>query len=99
MQTDDSKGILTSTKCKKCDTYKQEIKRLQNEVHYWQSKYFKKEEKPLGLHVLNNATKVKTYTGLPSKQVFDGLFASFGHKVKKIRQWKGLPMVVRPNIS
>ena len=31
LQTDGSKG----TECKKCDTYKQEIKRLQNEVYSW----------------------------------------------------------------
>ena len=43
----------------------------------------------MGLEVLKDVNKVKSYTGLPSKQVFDRLFSSFGEKVKKIRRWKG----------
>ena len=39
--------------------------------------------------MLSNDTKVKTYTGLPSKKVFDNLFDSLGSKVKKIRKWRG----------
>ena len=39
----------------------------------------------MGFHILNNDTKVKTHTVLPSKQVFARLFASFVHEVKNIR--------------
>ena len=48
-----------------------------------------KQQKPFGLEILKNDKKVKCYTGLESKEVFDKIFGSFGDKVKKIRCWKG----------
>ena len=48
-----------------------------------------KAEKPISLDILNSDKKVKCYTGIPSKAVFDGIFGSFGDKVKKIRHWGG----------
>ena len=75
--------------CNSCEDYKAKIKELQKQVLHWQSLYYRQQEKCFSLQVLSNDTKVKTYTGLPSKEVFDNLFKSFGNKVKKIRKWKG----------
>ena len=75
--------------CNSCEDYKAKIKELQKQVLHWQSLYYRQQEKHFSLQVLSNDTKVKTYTGLPSKEVFDNLFKSFGNKVKKIRKWKG----------
>ena len=75
--------------CEDCDKYKQQIKQLKKELHYWQTLCLKKQHKPFSIQILKDNAKVKTYTGLPSKEVFDGLFDSFGNKVKKIRKWKG----------
>ena len=52
-------------------------------------------KKRFSLEVLSNDDKkVKAYTGLPSREVFDNLFISFGNKVKKIRKWKGPGLTV-----
>ena len=51
--------------------------------------YSKKQKKSRNLDILNSDKKVKCYTGIPSKAVFDGIFGSFGDKVKKIRHWSG----------
>ena len=77
------------SQCNSCEDYKAKTKDLQKQVLHWQSLYYHQQEKRLSLQVLTNDTKVKRYTGLPSKEVFDNLFASFGDKVKKIRKWKG----------
>ena len=42
-----------------------------------------RQQKRLNLARLNSDQKVKCYTGLPSKNVFEGLFGVFGDKVKK----------------
>ena len=84
--------------CGDCDRYKQQIKQLQKEVHYWQTLYLRKQKKPLTLQILQDNSKVKLYTGLPSKEVFHGLFGSFGDKVKKIRRWKGPAQTLHRNI-
>ena len=75
--------------CEDCNKYKEQIKQLQKEVHYWQTLCLKKQQKTFSIQILKDDAKVKTYTGLPSKEVFDRLFGSFGAKVKKIRKWKG----------
>ena len=84
--------------CGHCEQYKDEIKKLQKEVHYWQTLYLRKQRKPFKLQILTDDAKVKLYTGLPSKDVFDGLFGSFGDKVKKIRKWKGPAETVQRNV-
>ena len=86
---DESELSLTGNSCGDCEQYKDEIKKLKKEVNYWQTLYLRKQRKPFTLQVLRDDAKVKLYTGLPSKEVFDGLFGSFGEKVKKIRRWKG----------
>ena len=85
----DAEVLSTTVSCGNCEKYKQQIKKLQKDVHYWQKLYYAKEHKPFSLRILNNDAKVKTYTGLPSKDAFDRLFGSFGEKVKKIRKWQG----------
>ena len=75
--------------CCDCEVYKAKIKELQKEVLYWQKRYQRKHHKRISLEVLSNDKKVKSYTGLPSKKVFDTLFETFGDKVKKIRKWQG----------
>ena len=72
-----------------CIDYKARIKELEKEVLHWKTLYYRKQEKRFNLGILSNDKRVKTYTGLPSKEVFDNLFDSFGDKVKKIRKWKG----------
>ena len=78
--------------CDNCDKYEQQIKELQKEVKYWQTLYLRKQHKTLSLQTLNDGSKVKMYTGLPSKEVYHGLFSSFGNNVKKIQRWKGPSM-------
>ena len=90
----DLEGATSVTQCSKCEDYKKQIKLLQKEVCHWQSLYYQTQQKPFGLHVLKNDSKVQTYTGLPSRKVFDCLFSSFGDKVKKIRRWKGPRLAV-----
>ena len=51
--------------------------------------YSKKQKKPISLDILNSDKKVKCYTGIPSKAVFDRISGSFGDKVKKKRHWRG----------
>lgn len=75
--------------CPNCEKYERKIKKLQSELYHWQRLYMQKQQKPFGLEILENDKKVKCYTGLESKEVFDGIFGSFGDKVKKIRHWKG----------
>ena len=82
------------SQCNSCEDYKAKVKELEKQVLHWQSLYYRKQEKRFSLQVLNNDKNVKTYTGLPSREVFDNLFASFGNKVKKIRKWKGLGLTV-----
>ena len=82
--------------CDDCNKYKEEIEQLQKQVKYWKGLYLKKQHKTLSLQTLDNDSKVKMYTGLPSKNVFDGLFSSFGDKVKRIRRWKGPSMNLHP---
>ena len=84
--------------CGDCEQYKDEIKKLQKEVQYWQTLYLRKQRKPLTLQILMDDAKVKLYTGLPSKDVFNGLFGSFGDKVKKICRWKGPAETVHRNV-
>ena len=79
----------TQRTCQECLEYKNKVNRLQGEVSYWQGQYFRKQQKPFSLDILKDDAKVKSYTGLPSKQVFDSLFCSFGGKVKKINKWHG----------
>ena len=81
-----------------CEKYKEQIKKLQKEVQYWQQLYLTKEQKPFSLRILKDNAKVKMYTGLPSKEVFHGLFSSFGDKVKKICRWQGPAKTVYPRV-
>lgn len=76
-------------KCHGCDMAQAKIKQLQKELFYWQRMYASKQQKPFGLEVLSSDSKVQSYTGLSSRKVFDGVFKSFGNKVKNIRRWKG----------
>ena len=94
----DTQSNLKSDQCHECAQYKAKIRRLEREVHYWQGLYFKKKNKPLSLDILEDDAKVKSYTGLPSKKVFDSLFSSFGGKVKKIQKWHS-PSCVRSNLN
>ena len=95
---DESELSLNENSCGDCKQYKEEIENLKREVQYWQTLYFRKQRKPFTLQILRDDTKVKLYTGLPSKQVFEGLFGSFGDKVKKIRRWKGPAETVQRNL-
>ena len=79
-----SEAASSAVDCSDCNNYKEEIEQLQKQVKYWKGLYLKKQHKTLNLRTLDNDSKVKMYTGLPSKNVFDGLFSSFGDKVKKI---------------
>ena len=85
----DTQFNLKKNNCHECAQYKAKIRRLEGEVFYWQGLYFKKKNKPFSLDILEDDAKVKSYTGLPSKKVFDSLFSSFGGKVKKITKWHG----------
>ena len=80
---------LPSIKCKNCEILKRKIKHLQNQLIYYQNLCSQKQHKPIGLDILKSDAKVKCYTGLPSKEVLNGIFGSFGDKVKKIRYWHG----------
>ena len=84
---------MSVTQCSECEDYKNQIKILQKELCHWQSLYYQTQQKPLGLHVLRNDSKVQSYTGLPSRKVFC-IFSSFGDKVKKIRPWRGPGLAV-----
>ena len=88
-----------SNSCGKCNMYEEQIKKLQQEVHYWKKLYHTKEQKPFSLKILKDNAKVKMYTGLPSKDIFHGLFGSFGDKVNKICRWQGPGKTVYPKES
>ena len=86
-------GNAKKSECSQCLVSQKKIEDLQCEVNFWKRLYYKKQEtgaqKKFGLDILKDDAKVKSYTGLQSKEVFDGLFTSFGDSVKKIRHWKG----------
>ena len=88
----------TPKTCPHCSQYKARIKRLEGELSYWQGLYFRKQKKPFSLDVLKDDAKVKSYTGLPSKQVFDSLFSSFGGKVTRLNKWHG-PTLFRSKLN
>ena len=84
--------------CKGCQKYKNKIRHLQGEVKYWQTLYFRRQKKPLSLDILHDDSKVRSYTGLPSRDVFDSLLSSFGGKVRKITRWHG-PTLYTSNLQ
>ena len=86
---DDGNDCSNVKECEHCNRYKEQIKQLQKQLHYLKTLRLHKQHKPFSIHMLRDDAKVKTYTGLPSKELFDGLFGSFGNKVQKIRKWKG----------
>ena len=89
--------VLQKNLCKGCENYKPKIRRLKGGVNYWQSLHFLKQHKPFSLDILQDDSQVRSYTGLPSKKVFDSLFSSFGAKVRKINRWCG-PTVYRSKL-
>ena len=80
-------------RCKNCEIASRKIKKLKDEVIYWRRLYMARQQKPLNLDILKSDQKVKCYTGLPSKNVFER-FGVFGDKVKKIHRWRGPSITV-----
>ncbi len=83
--------------CKGCKAQAHRIKVLQKEVQHWKNLFFSKKKATFYSEILNSDSKVKSYTGLQSKAVFDTLYGSFGEKVKKLRHWNGPARTVSLN--
>ena len=90
----DEQCDMSIAKCKNCGILRKKIRHLQSKLAHYRRIYSKKQHKPIGLDIMKNDSKVKCYTGLPSKEVFGGLFGSFGVKVKKIPYWCGPSKIV-----
>ena len=62
---------------------------LAKQLAQWKTAYRAKQKRPIGLQDLDSDDKVKRYTGIESKEVFEGIYSALGDDVKDIRQWHG----------
>lgn len=89
-----SENVAQSSSCDLC-TYlgrqvgflKGQVKCLKREVHFLKTKLIEKERKPFGEKNIESDRQTRFYTGLPTREVFDTLFAELYPKVSKLRYW------------